>query len=114
MSWVVEVKGVTKKYPGVIANNNVNLQVEKGKIHAVIGENGAGKSTLMKILYGMVKPDDGTLSINGEVVDIKSPQDAIERGIGMVHQHFMLADNATVLENVILGSEPTKFGAIVE
>ena len=107
-------KGVTKKYPGVIANNNVNLQVEKGKIHAVIGENGAGKSTLMKILYGMVKPDDGTLSINGEVVDIKSPQDAIERGIGMVHQHFMLADNATVLENVILGSEPTKFGAIVE
>ncbi len=98
----------------MIANNNVNLQVEKGKIHAVIGENGAGKSTLMKILYGMVKPDDGTLSINGEVVDIKSPQDAIERGIGMVHQHFMLADNATVLENVILGSEPTKFGAIVE
>ena len=114
LSWVIEVKDVVKKYPGVVANNNVNLQVEKGKIHAIIGENGAGKSTLMKILYGMVKPDSGEISVDGAPVVMKTPNDAIERGIGMVHQHFMLADNASVLENVILGSEPTKYGALIE
>ena len=81
MSWVIEVKDVVKKYPGVVANNNVNLQVEKGKIHAIIGENGAGKSTLMKILYGMVKPDSGEISVDGAPVVMKTPNDAIERGI---------------------------------
>jgi simple sugar transport system ATP-binding protein len=114
LSWVIEVRDVVKKYPGVVANNNVNLQVEKGKIHAIIGENGAGKSTLMKVLYGMVKPDSGEIMVDGQNVSLKSPNDAIDRGIGMVHQHFMLADNATVLENVILGSEPIKYGSIVE
>jgi simple sugar transport system ATP-binding protein len=110
----VEIVGIGKKYPGVVANSNVNLSVESGQIHAVIGENGAGKSTLMKILYGMVKPDEGKVFINGSETNIRSPQDSISLGIGMVHQHFMLADNATVLENIILGSEPTKFGGVVQ
>ncbi len=114
MSKVIELKDIEKKYPGVVANHGVNVSVEKGTIHAIIGENGAGKSTLMKILYGMVKPDSGTISINGEVAKIKSPQDAIALGVGMVHQHFMLADNASVLENIILGSEPTNFGAVID
>jgi simple sugar transport system ATP-binding protein len=114
LSKAVEIKGIGKKYPGVVANTNVNLSIEKGEIHAIIGENGAGKSTLMKILYGMVKPDEGTISVDGTPAIIKSPQDAISLGVGMVHQHFMLADNATVLENVILGSEPTKFGAVIQ
>ncbi len=114
MSLVVEIRGVAKRYPGVVANDKVNLRVEKGTIHAIIGENGAGKSTLMKILYGMVKPDEGTILVDGQQLSLKSPQDAIAVGIGMVHQHFMLADNATVLENVILGSEPVKFGVVIQ
>ena len=97
----------------MVANANVNLTVTSGSIHAIIGENGAGKSTLMKILYGMVKPDEGSITVNGAIASLKTPHEAIALGIGMVHQHFMLADNATVLENVILGSEPTKLGFIV-
>jgi general nucleoside transport system ATP-binding protein len=88
-----------------VANHDIHLTVRKGTVHALVGENGAGKSTLMKILYGMQKPDEGTIAINGEQVTFSSPADAIARGIGMVHQHFMLADNLTVLENVVLGSE---------
>lgn len=107
MTKVIEILGIGKKYPGVVANDNVNIAIEGGSIHAIIGENGAGKSTLMKILFGLVKPDSGTIKVRGEELNLKSPQDAIAKGIGMVHQHFMLADNATVLENVILGSEPT-------
>jgi len=103
---VVHLSGVTKRYPGVVANRDVELEVATGEVHAVVGENGAGKSTLMKIIYGMVHPDEGTIEIRGERVRFKSPKDAIDAGIGMVHQHFMLADNFTVLENVILGSEP--------
>jgi len=106
----IELTGITKRFPGVIANDNVNLTVEAGEIHAICGENGAGKSTLMKILYGMQSADEGTMKVNGRVVKLTSPSDAIDLGIGMVHQHFMLADNLSVLENVILGSEPTKFG----
>jgi simple sugar transport system ATP-binding protein len=102
----IELKGVTKRYPGVVANKDVELTVIHGEVHAIVGENGAGKSTLMKIIYGMVRPDEGTISINGEHVSFKSPKEAIDAGIGMVHQHFMLADNLTVLENVVLGSEP--------
>ena len=102
----IELQGITKRFPGVIANDNVNLTVETGEIHAICGENGAGKSTLMKILYGMQPADEGTMKVRGETVTFDSPTDAIERGIGMVHQHFMLADNLTVLENVILGAEP--------
>jgi len=110
----IELKGITKRFPGVIANDNVNLTVEKGEIHAICGENGAGKSTLMKILYGMQSADEGTMKVNGELVEFDSPTEAIDRGIGMVHQHFMLADNLTVLENVILGAEPMASGGRID
>jgi simple sugar transport system ATP-binding protein len=106
MAAAVVLEGITKRFPGVVANDNVNLQVEAGEIHAICGENGAGKSTLMKILYGMLRPDEGHIAVNGEEVHFRSPKDAIARGIGMVHQHFMLADNLSVVENVILGAEP--------
>jgi len=101
----VELTGITKRFPGVVANRDISLQVRKGTIHAIVGENGAGKSTLMKILYGVQAPDEGTISINGTQVNLKSPTEAIRAGIGMVFQHFMLADNLTVLENVVLGAE---------
>ncbi|MFF1452035.1 ABC transporter ATP-binding protein [Streptomyces sp. NPDC058274] len=104
-STAVELAGITKRFPGVVANHDIHLSVRKGTVHALVGENGAGKSTLMKILYGMQKPDEGTIAVDGEQVTFSSPADAIVRGIGMVHQHFMLADNLTVLENVVLGSE---------
>ena len=110
MAPAIELEGITKCFPGVVANDNVNLVVERGEIHAICGENGAGKSTLMKILYGMQPPDEGTMRVNGEEVNFSSPVDAIDKGIGMVHQHFMLADQLTVLENVILGAEPTQSG----
>ncbi|MFD5558931.1 ABC transporter ATP-binding protein [Streptomyces sp. NPDC127068] len=101
----VELRGITKRFPGVVANRDIDITVRKGTVHALCGENGAGKSTLMKILYGMQKPDEGTITVDGEQVSFHSPSDAIARGIGMVHQHFMLADNLTVLENVVLGAE---------
>src|SRR5689334_14219707 len=101
----VELRGITKRFPGVVANSNVNLTVRRGTIHAIVGENGAGKSTLMKILYGMQGPDEGEILINGTAQKFTSPQKAIDVGIGMVHQHFMLADNFTVIENVVLGAE---------
>ncbi len=106
--YAVELAGITKRFPGVVANRDINLKVARGTVHAVVGENGAGKSTLMKTLYGMHRPDEGTIAIDGEVVTLHSPADAIARGVGMVHQHFMLADNFTVLENVVLGAEPRK------
>jgi ABC-type uncharacterized transport system ATPase subunit len=108
----VELDGVTKRFPGVVANDGVDLRVTPGEVHAIVGENGAGKSTLMKILYGMLAPDEGAIRVGGRDVRFRSPKDAIAEGIGMVHQHFMLADNLTVLENVILGSEPTTGPAI--
>jgi len=108
----VELRGITKTFPGVVANDDVNLAVLPAEIHAVVGENGAGKSTLMKILYGMLRPDGGTISVDGHAVRFRSPKDAIAAGIGMVHQHFMLAPNFTVLENVVLGSEPARAGAL--
>ena len=101
MSIAVELSGITKSFPGVIANDDVNLVVKQGEIHAICGENGAGKSTLMKILYGMIQPDSGEMRVNGETVDFSSPVEAIKSGIGMVHQHFMLADQLSVLENII-------------
>ncbi len=104
----VELRGITKRFPGVLANSDVNIDVRAGEVHAIVGENGAGKSTLMKILYGMQHPDEGTISVRGFEVHFRSPKDAIAVGVGMVHQHFMLADNLTVLENVVLGSEPHK------
>ncbi len=111
-SYAVELHGITKRFPGVVANDGIELEVRTGEIHAIVGENGAGKSTLMKILYGMQPPDEGVIRVEGRDVRFKSPKDAIAAGIGMVHQHFMLADNLTVLENVILGSEPTRGGVI--
>ncbi|MFZ2502495.1 MAG: ATP-binding cassette domain-containing protein, partial [Nocardioides sp.] len=101
----VTVTGVGKRFPGVIANHDVTFSVRAGTIHALVGENGAGKSTLMKILYGVQKPDDGTVAVNGVLQNFSSPSDAIAQGVGMVFQHFMLADNLTVLENVVLGAE---------
>lgn len=101
----VVLTGITKRFPGVVANSDVHLTVRAGEVHALCGENGAGKSTLMKILYGMQSPDEGSIEVNGQPAHFKSPSDAIKAGIGMVHQHFMLADNLTVLENVVLGAE---------
>ena len=108
----VRLTGIGKRFPGVIANHNVNLNVHAGTIHAIVGENGAGKSTLMKTLYGMQQPDTGTIEVDGVERHFRSPSEAITAGIGMVHQHFMLADNLTVLENIILGSEPARRGVI--
>ncbi len=101
----VQLHGITKRFPGVVANQDIELSVRRGTVHAIVGENGAGKSTLMKILYGVQAPDEGTIAVNGQQVRLKSPTDAIRAGIGMVFQHFMLADNLTVLENVVLGAE---------
>ncbi|WP_317697430.1 ABC transporter ATP-binding protein [Aeromicrobium sp. REDSEA-S32_B7] len=102
---VVRLRGIGKTFPGVIANHDIDIDVRRGTVHAIVGENGAGKSTLMKILYGVQKPDSGTIEIQGRPVDLGSPSDAIAAGVGMVFQHFMLADNFTVLENVVLGAE---------
>ncbi|MCC5948712.1 MAG: ABC transporter ATP-binding protein [Nitriliruptoraceae bacterium] len=104
----VALDGITKRFPGVVANDRITFSVADGEIHALVGENGAGKSTLMKILYGMQLPDEGTITVKGSERAFRSPKDAIDAGIGMVHQHFMLAGQLSVLENVILGSEPTK------
>ncbi|MCE1180297.1 MAG: ATP-binding cassette domain-containing protein, partial [Micrococcales bacterium] len=95
--YAVEVEGVTKRFPGVVANKDVTFAVRRGTVHAIVGENGAGKSTLMKILYGVQKQDEGVLRVDGQEVSLSSPSDAIRVGIGMVFQHFMLADNLTVL-----------------
>jgi ABC-type uncharacterized transport system ATPase subunit len=108
----VELRRITKRFPGVVANRDIELRVRRGEVHAVVGENGAGKSTLMKTLYGMHRPDEGQVLVDGREVHFRSPADAIAAGIGMVHQHFMLADNFTVLENIVLGSEPTRRGRL--
>ena len=108
MDYVIEMIDITKSFPGIKANDNVKLQAERGKIHALLGENGAGKSTLMSILFGLYKPDSGYIKVNGEKVDIDNPHVAYGLGIGMVHQHFKLVENFTVTENIILGLEPTK------
>lgn len=104
----LEVKGITKRFPGVLANDRVDFSLRKGEIHALLGENGAGKSTLMNIIYGLYSQDEGEVYIDGELVNIADPNDAIRRGIGMVHQHFMLVPVFTVAENIILGAETTK------
>ena len=108
---LVTLEGITKRFPGVVANDSVDLTLETGEIHALVGENGAGKSTLMRVLYGLYPPEEGRILIRGEATKIGSPRDAIGQGIGMVHQHFVLVDRFTVTENIILGSEG---GAIVD
>jgi general nucleoside transport system ATP-binding protein len=105
MSFALEAIGITKIFPGVRANDGVDFSLQKGEIHALLGENGAGKSTLMNILYGLYQPDAGEIKINGQVIQITSPHDAIAKGIGMVHQHFMLVPPLTVTENIMLGQE---------
>src|SRR3954464_10830762 len=99
------MRGITKRYPGVLANDHIDLEVRPGEIHALLGENGAGKSTLMNVLYGLLTPDEGEVLIGGEVAHLTDPNDAIARGIGMVHQHFMLVPVFSVAENVVLGTE---------
>ncbi|GAA1094128.1 ABC transporter ATP-binding protein [Nocardiopsis composta] len=101
----VELRGITKRFPGVVANHDIDITVGAGTVHAIVGENGAGKSTLMKTLYGLHRPDEGEILIDGRRTVLNSPADAIRHGVGMVHQHFMLADNLTVLENTVLGAE---------
>ncbi len=106
--YALEARNITKRFPGVIANDRVNFTLEKGEIHALLGENGAGKSTLMNIIYGLYTPDEGEIYIDGAPASIHNPHDAIDQGIGMVHQHFMLVPVFTVTENIILGSEVTR------
>ncbi len=113
MDYAIEMLNITKDFPGIRANDNITLQVERNTIHALLGENGAGKSTLMSILFGLYQPTRGTIKVNGQEVKITDPNIANDLGIGMVHQHFKLIDNFTVTENIILGKEPkTKFGTV--
>ena len=107
-AYAIEMLNITKKFPGIIANDNITLQLKKGEIHALLGENGAGKSTLMSVLFGLYQPEEGTIKKDGQVVSIKNPNDANDLGIGMVHQHFKLVEVFSVLDNIILGVEPTK------
>ena len=108
--YVIEMNHITKVFPGIRANDDITLQLRRGEIHALLGENGAGKSTLMSVLFGLYQPEEGEIRKNGKVVKIKDPNDATALGIGMVHQHFQLVDVFTVLDNIILGAETTKFG----
>ena len=105
MSHVIEMLNIRKEFPGIVANDDITLQVEQGEIHAILGENGAGKSTLMSILFGLYHADKGKILVRGKEVHIHSPNDANDLGIGMVHQHFQLVHNFTVTENIILGKE---------
>jgi ABC-type uncharacterized transport system ATPase subunit len=111
---VLELRGITKRFPGVLANDAIDFALAQGEVHALLGENGAGKSTLMNVVYGLYRPDEGEIRIKGEEVSFHSPKDAIEHGIGMVHQHFMLIPVMTVTENIVLATEPTRAGVLVD
>ena len=111
--YAIEMLNITKIFPGIVANDNITLQLKKGEIHALLGENGAGKSTLMSVLFGLYQPERGTIKKDGVEVKINDPNDANDLGIGMVHQHFKLVECFSVLDNIILGVEPTsKFGVL--
>ena len=114
MQPILELKGITKRFPGVLANDHIDIHLGKGEILALLGENGAGKTTLMNILYGLYKPDEGEITSNGKKVEINSPSDAIRASIGMVHQHFMLIPVFNVTENVMLGDEYTLPGGFLD
>jgi ABC-type uncharacterized transport system ATPase subunit len=111
---VLELRGMTKRFPGVLANDHIDFDLRRGEVHALLGENGAGKSTLMNVLYGLYHPDEGEILVNGERVRINSPREAIDRGIGMVHQHFMLIPVMTVAENIVLAAEPRHGGVFLD
>ena len=108
--FVIEMLNITKEFPGIKANDNITLQLRKGEVHALLGENGAGKSTLMSVLFGLYQAEEGIIKKDGVEVSIKDPNDANALGIGMVHQHFKLVECFTVLDNIIMGVEPTKMG----
>src|SRR5436305_13086533 len=111
---VLEMRDIRKEFPGVVANDGVSFEVRRGEVHGLLGENGAGKSTLMNILYGLYRPDGGEIRLNGKPVSFSSARDAIQAGIGMVHQHFMLIPVMTVAENVVLGTEPVRSGVFLD
>jgi ABC-type uncharacterized transport system ATPase subunit len=111
---VLELRGITKRFPGIVANDRVDFDLRKGEVHALLGENGAGKSTLMNVLYGLYHPDEGEILINGKPAQLGSPKAAIENGIGMVHQHFMLIPVMTVAENIVLATEPVHNGVLLD
>jgi general nucleoside transport system ATP-binding protein len=111
---VLELRGITKRFPGIVANDRIDLDLQRGEVHALLGENGAGKSTLMNVLYGLYRPDEGEILLDGETVVLKSAKEAIDRGIGMVHQHFMLIPVMTVAENIVLANEPTRAGILLD
>jgi general nucleoside transport system ATP-binding protein len=112
MDYIVEMCNITKEFPGIIANDDITLRLKKGEIHALLGENGAGKSTLMSVLFGLYQPEKGVIKMHGKTVGIHNPNDANRLGIGMVHQHFKLVHNFTVLENIILGAETVHKGRL--
>ena len=112
--YAIEMLHITKKFPGIIANDDITLQLKKGEIHALLGENGAGKSTLMSVLFGLYQPEGGEIRKDGKKVEINDPNDANDLGIGMVHQHFKLVECFTVLDNIILGIEPNKHGFLMK
>ncbi len=112
MDYIIEMLDITKEFPGIIANDHITLQIKKGEIHALLGENGAGKSTLMSVLFGLYQPEGGCIKVRGKEVKINNPLDANALGIGMVHQHFKLVHNFTVLQNIVLGNEDTKHGLL--
>ena len=112
VNYAIEMLNITKRFPGIIANDNVTLQLRPGEIHALLGENGAGKSTLMSVLFGLYQAEEGVIKKNGQVVKINNPNDANDLGIGMVHQHFKLVECFSVLDNIILGVEDTKGGIL--
>src|SRR5262245_49188600 len=111
---ILEMRHVTKRFPGVLANDDVSFDLQRGEVHALLGENGAGKSTLMNILYGLYRPDEGEIVIRGETVQFGSPREAIDHGVGMVHQHFMLIPVMTVAENIVLAQEPRRAGVLLD
>src|SRR6266566_7656254 len=111
---LLELRGITKRFPGVLANDAVDFDLREGEVHALLGENGAGKSTLMNILYGLYTPDEGEILLHGKPIELGSTKAAIEHGIGMVHQHFMLIPVMTVAENIVLATEPKRAGVLMD